>query len=505
MARWQLADSSLYELPTDKHHNYRGLNVFTLSELKSVSGITKRNEKITGQIQSPLFTLSPEERIGIMQTSSYVHAVISSRMNRISSLNWEVIHKKEIEDEFVCKFRDLRDIYNERSDMSSLEDLLIRHKIRLTLKQELPDLKDDFSNFDASLLRYKKRYQRNINQSKNEITTWINNSNIEDDFIDFTKKWVESLLVHGAVSIYKDYTNEKLDNFYILPGGTVYPLRSYHVGSYMAYAQMILGTMPKIYFADEITFTNYLPSACRSYGYVPLDALINKIAEQILFDQLAAERADGTKPPEKLIIFGDQRNPFGDLTGEIQLPVNPNEQKRIEEKVNTARKGAIATLSGIGTPIIADISKADTFAAQAQRQDKLLRDIALVYNMTNMEINLAGGEFTSGKETSESQSDIEEGKGTRPIIQKLELIMNRDIIPYRFGTDFVFKFSQELNEYAQIKLDAMRASSGTWTRNEIRVDRGDTPIFEEGNDSLQQAGPQPDGSEANPLNMKAVE
>ena len=316
-------------------------------------------------------------------------------------------------------------------------------------------------------------------------------------------------MIHGASSIYKEYMNvNTLENFYVLPGGTVYPLRGIHVGSFVGYAQVVVGYMPKIYFQDEMTFTNYLPSAARSYGYVPLDALINKISEQILFDQFAAERADGTKEPEKLIVFGDNRSLYGDLTGDISLPMNPDEQKRIEEKINTIRKGAIATLSGVGTPVVEDISKADTFQQQSDRQDKLLRDIALVFNMTNMEINLAGGEFTSGKETSETQAEIEEGKGTQPIIQKIQSILNKRILPFRFGTDYIFQYKKGLSDFEQVKLDTMKQQSGTYTRNEIRIDRGDEPILEEGNDSLnqqQQQGGQPGESPFNPLNTRSVE
>lgn len=508
MPRYTIADSSTFNLPDDRHKNYRGLNVFTLSELRGITGVTKRGEFMTGSIQMPLFTLMPEERMGIMQTSAYVQAVIGSRMQRISSLEWAVTQKQGIEDRIYGQAKDLKELFDEFDDPSNLKHLLLRLKVKSILQKELPDLKDDLSNFPKAMLRYKKRYEKKVSQSKQEIIDWINQPNLEDDFADFTKKWVESLMVHGAVSMYKEYLQEtKLDNFYILPGGTMFPLRSVHVGNYVAYAQVVVGYMPKIYFQDEVTFSNYLPSAARSYGYVPMDALVNKVAEQLLFDQFAAERADGTKEPEKLVIFGDNKIPFGDLTGEITLPMDTNEQKRIEEKINTIRKGAVATLSGVGHPIVTDISKADTFPAQSDRQDKLLRDIALVFNMTNMEINLAGGEFTTGKETSESQREIEEGKGSKPIAQKYQSIINKDILPYRFGTSWLFEYKNALNEFEQVKLDALKMQSGTYTKNEIREARGEEPIFEEGNDSLkdQQQRSPADGSPFAPFNTRNIE
>jgi hypothetical protein len=503
---YHLADSSLYDLTYSKGNNRRGLNVFTLSELRGVSGRTKRGEFITGTIQDPLFTLTPDERIQIMKSCAYVQAVVSSRMNRIASLEWDIVSKEKLEDKKYYRMKHLKEMFDEHDNLADLNDLTLRYRAKLMLQQELPGLKDDLSNFDSSVRRWKKNIKLGNQDSIQEIKDWIAQPNLEDEFDDFVKKYVESLMVHGATGIYKEIVNDRLENLYILPGGTVYPLRSLNVGSYVAYAQIVSGYMPAIYFQDEMGFVNYLPSAARSYGYVPLDALVNKVAEELLFEQAAAERADGTKEPEKLLVMGKQLSPFGtDLTGDLDLPLPKEEQARIQEIVNTAIKGAIRVISGYGTPQIVDISKADTFQAQSDRQDKLLRDIALIYGMTNMEINLTGSEFTSGRETSESQAEIEEGKGTRPVIKKFESFINKNALPYRFGTKFEFQYKKGMTDYEQAELDAMLTQTGTWTKNEIREARGNDAIMEEGNDSLQQQQPQaPDGSQLNPINMKAI-
>lgn len=504
MPRYVIADTTLPDNITRGSENARGMNVFTLSELRGVTGRTKTGGLIRGKMQYFLFGLSPEERISIMQSSSYVQAVISSRMNRISSLEWDVIPKKENQDEIVNSIKRFKQIFTEMDDPSSVKHLVTRLKIANGLIKEMPELKPDLSNFDTALIRYKKKLDKQITQSKQHIVDWLSEPNTEDEFDDWIKKFVESYMLHGSAAIYKEWEGNQLDNFYMLPGGTVYPMRGEHVGMPTAYIQMGYEYFPKIYFKDEVIFVNYLPSAARSHGYVPLDSLVFKVSEQLLFDQFAAERADGTKEPEKLIVFGDQKTPFGDLTGELDLPMHTDEQKRIEEKLNTIRKGAIATISGVGHPVVEDISKADTFAAQSERQDKLLRDIALVFNMTNMEINLAGGEFTSGRETSETQGEIEEGKGTRPIIQKIETIINRSLLPYRFGSEFIFKYKKGLTELEQTNLDTAKKQSGTYTNNEIRIQRGDDPIIGEGNDDLPSDQQQPDGTQAAPFNMRAM-
>jgi len=507
MYRYTIADSTLFNPYGEKDKNPRGLNIWTLTELRRITGQSKSGEFIQGSVQYPMFTLDPFEREMIMQSTCYVQAVVTSRMNRISSLDWTVIKDSDILDETIDQLRDLKAIFDEYDNLQDLTHIVLRNKIYLTAKQKLFALRRDMSNFNGCLLRYKKKMKRASGKSAQQIIDWLAEPNMEDDFEDFLKKYVESLMVHGATAIFKEVLGNQIDNFYVLPGGSVLPLRGEVVGSYVGYAQIIENHIPKIYFQNEIAFINYIPSATRSYGYVPLDALINKITEQLLFDQFAAERADGTKEPEKLIAFGDNKSLFGDLTGDINLPMDKAEQKRIEEKVNTLRKGAIVTLSGAGTPVVVDISKADTFSAQSERQDKLLRDIALLFNMTNMEVNLAGGQFTSGKETSESQSEIEEGKGTRPIIKKIESLINKQLLPFRFGTGFTFQFQKGRTEEQQAQLDTLRWNSGTWTKNQVIEDRGDDPIPGEENDKLPESGqPQttPDGSQVNPFNMRNI-
>ncbi len=492
MPKYYLADTTLPDNLNRNLRNARGINVFTTSELRGITGRTKSNELIRGEMQYYLFGLSPIERINIMQSSAYIQAIISSRMNRISSLEWDMVPKHEMEDKNVENLKNIKQIFSEMDNPGDLKHLMTRLKIYNILQKEMPELKQDLSNFDTSLIRYKKRIDQIESRSKQEIVDWI-------------KKFVGSFLLHGAAAVYKDYINNKLDNFYVLPGGTVYPLRGVAVGAPVSYVQIIHEDFPKMYFKDEITFANYIPSSERSHGYVPLDSLVFKVSEQLLFDQFAAERADGTKEPEKLIVFGDNKSLFNaDLTGEVSLPMDKEEQRRIEEKLNTIRKGAIATISGIGTPVVTDISKADTFAAQSDRQDKLLRDSALVFNMTNMEVNLAGGQFTSGKETSETQGEIEEGKGTRPIIQKIQTIINKDILMYRFGSYFEFQYKKGMTELEQVELDSRKMQSGSYTPNEVRLQRGADPIISEGNDQLPQTQQQPDGSQSNPLNMRAM-
>jgi hypothetical protein len=218
-----------------------------------------------------------------------------------------------------------------------------------------------------------------------EIEDWLAQPNINDSWADYAKKWVFDLMVHGSSATYKEIIDDKIENFYTLPGGTVLPVRSQYVGGVGAYVQIIPAMEPQLFFQDELSYTTYVPISSQSYGAIPIEALVNKVAESLLFDKLMAEQADGTRPPDKVVVFGDT-TPFGGTLGEFKddftLPMGKAEQRRLEVKLNESKKGAIATLSGVGHPLVLDMTRENTMGVQMERQKMIREEVALVFNMS---------------------------------------------------------------------------------------------------------------------------
>ena len=486
----------------------RGLNIYNITELQGITAINKHGETSTGTTERPLFLLSIDDRIEMFKRTTMLQGVITGRAKRIAGLNWKVIRKTKDDDRILAFLKEYKELYDELEGTTDIKMLATKFMMKKKLKERMPELMDDMSNFKPALRRLKRKMNRRDEDTSTEIEEWMKTPNIHDTFATLIHRWIVDLMIHGSVGLYKEYDiQKKLSNFYVLPGGTVFPYRSPTVGGVSAYFQIIPTFEPKIYYDDEIAFSSYIPTSWSSYGEVPVEALINKVAETLMFDRRSADQADGTVPPEKLIIFGQNPSPFGGLTqtGEFELPMEKAEQKRIETKLNTARKEAIATLSGVGKPVVMDISKADTYSAQSDRQDKLLRDMALIYNMSNMEVNLAGGDFTSGKETSDSQKEIDQEKGVGPILKSIEELINRQILPFRFGYDFEFKFDVEPSEQEQVELEEKKMRTKTYAVNEIRESRGDDVFPDEKYDIPEEGVQQPpDGSEMDPLNMRSM-
>ena len=447
-------------LPASKEEiRKRGLNIYTMAEVVGVVGRAKDGTLVQGTIEVPLFGLSIYDRIALAQKVDSVFGVVTGRSNRISGLEWTVTKESKQEDKIEEGLKMAKQIYDEyATDGRSPKNIIVRGRMVRQISSVLPDVLPDLSNFSQSMMRWRKRIQMRNTDESQQIIDWLHEPNSEDDFEDFLKKWVGDLMIHGGDAIYKEYVSGRLENLYHLPGGSTIPLRERFVGPQRMFIQAMPGLDPKVYFTDEITWSSYFPQSGIGYGLIPLEALVNKLAETLFFDQRAAEMADGTVPPEKVVIFGEN-TPFGDLTGEeaLQVPLSEHEATRLEVLLNQPRKDAIRVLSGVGQPTTLDLSRADTFNYQAQRQKDIREACAFVYNMSNMEINATGSGDTSGRSTSEAQADIEKEKGIYPMVKIIENKLNREMINLRFGSGYLFEFKSGLTDEQQVDMEIGRA------------------------------------------------
>jgi hypothetical protein len=486
--------------------NKRGMNVYTISQLMAITGKDKDGKHLTGTYDQSIFYLNYDERIQIFRLCSPVNAVVSNRMNVIAGLDFDIVSDKKNEDKIAEQLKNYRDFYKEIEKQIDIKYVIAKGSIVRDVQYILPDCLPDLSNFDKAMLRWKKRIQLVNAEESDWIKEWILQPNVNDRYEEFIKKIIFDLLIHGNFAIYKESLGGKIENLYALPGGTVIPLKNKFVSGTNAYVQ-VTNRMdePQIFFSDEISYANYMPSTARAYGFIPLEALINKIAESLLFDRLMADQADGTKPPEKMIIIAEN-SPFGDLGKEFQIPIDPDEQQRIEAKVNAPKKNAIMTFSG-NTVQVVDLSRENTMSIQMQRQKDIREEVGMVFQATSMEMNLAGGDNVSGRSTAEAQREIYFSRGINPIIKTIEQVYNRDILPFRFGAGWKLEYKAGKDETEEMELLQRKVQTGLYSVNELRIDElNENPFPGEQFDVPSAAAPQqPDGSNVNPFNFKGIE
>ncbi len=482
----------------------RGYQVYFTSELLKEYARDKSGNMVMSTRDEPYFVLSPEQRVKISQFCTPVLGIVSSRMNRISAKKFIVTSDKEQEDLIVDRMRDINNLIKEYQNVTDKSYIIARARLIVFLRERLFDLKPDLSNFDACLLRWSKGIKYQKKEVCDQIKSWLEQPNQNDTWQDFVKQWIYDEMIHGASAIYKQSMNNKLENMTLLPGGTVLPIRDKYVTTKTAYLQIIPNQTPLMYYSDELIFNRYLPISCRSYGIVPLEALVNKVAESLLFDKLMAEQADGTKLPEKMVLI-TENNMFGDETV-TKLPISKGEQKRIEKKVNTPLKGGVMTFSGNNVAVI-DLTRENTMGIQMQRQKDIREDVALVYNMTSMEVNLTGSEDVSGRQTAEQQAEIEQGKGTLPMMAMMEYRLNKEAIPFRVSASgYSVTFQSEKNEKEELEKWRTKLATGLFSVNQILVeDLNRNPFDKEEFNYPPNSQMTPDGSKINPFNFKNME
>lgn len=463
----------------------RGYSVYNLTDTVPVTAIDKRGNLQTVTYERPQYTLSISERIGIARMSAMVFGVIASRMNRVGALDWHIREDQKETEKEIEKMDMLYGIFKEWEDVTDPRAQTMRGMIVAKLRQRMPDLRMDMQNFRQALMRYRKRCDRSAANKTQDMEEWLTEPNADHSFEEFLKMWMWDLHVHGSFAYYKQAEKGVVNSLHPLPGGTVTPLKDRFVGGAVGYVQtMPTEATPQLMFNDEVSFSRWLPTTAASYGMVPLEALVNKVSEQLLFDQKAASEADGTKPPEKAVVFSED-SPFGDLDQALDTPMDSSEQKRVEMALNEQRQHVIRTLSGVGTPTVLDLSRSDIFASQSQRQEQLKQDVALVFGASNSEVNLTGSENTSGRATSESEERIEYKRGMMPLLKIIEDKLNRDVLPFRFGPGFKFEFDSGMSEAEQTDMAAKKNQSGVYAVNEVRAELGLDPFPEDEYDRPQ--------------------
>jgi phage portal protein BeeE len=460
-----------------------------------VSGRDKHGEMVSGKYEQSLFYLSIDERVSIFRLCAPVHAIVSGRMSRISGIPFEIVCNKTEEDRDAERLKNLAAVFKEYSGAEDIKYQVAAGRMRQLIMEVLPDVLPDLSNFEKALYRWKKRLDVIKVDRGEEIKHWLMQPNQDDNWEDFIKKYIFDLMIHGQAVIYKEALHGKIENFYIMPGGTVMPLKDRFLGGATAYVQIISGYEPKIYFSDEVCYSRYIPSSARAYGMVPLECLVNKVAETMFFDKLMAEQADGTKLPEKMIVVADN-SPFGAAgDSEFKVPMDVNEQTRLETKANTPKRGAIMTFSG-NTVTVVDLSRENTMALQTERQKDVRNEVALVFAATPMEVNLANSEGTSGRSTAEAQQEIMHQRGVLPLLQQIERAMSDHIIPFRFGWGYRLEYDTGRDEKEELDILVKKMQTGLFSVNEIRIEDLNKDPFDgkQYNEPSQAQQPQPGSS-----------
>jgi hypothetical protein len=377
----------------------------------------------------------------------YLRGVVDNRCQAIKSVDWTVTPFKRMEDEIAEEIRTCKEIMEENAgQLPWTRSWFIAEECERRIRQRLPDLLFDFSNYDQALARNMRKMRRQQTDSADQIREFYMRLNNQQTWAQWVHGYMADKMIHGRAAG-RRFDDGRLMNF---PGGTLYRIRSERLGEwqlFIQYASEFANIMtPQIFYEDEVYNEPYIINSFFADGLTPIDALILIATEVLKFDEKMVEWADDERPPDKLVAFG--RQPQGLNPGEFPAddPLPPDEQRRIEYKLNERTKdGPVATVSGVGTPMLLDLTGADTFAFQQMRSKDHKNLVGLLFQATPMELNEAGSADTSGRNTSDAQADILMSRGVMPLTGGLEDQMNLYEIPRTFGPGWVFRLEAPRN------------------------------------------------------------
>lgn len=470
------------------YYGGRGFQVISSNEIIKLTALDKHNKERETEVQLKYSSVDPMIALQVYQKCSPVFGIVNKRAFRVSSTNWDIIPVKKIEDEIAVKLKDAHSIYKEYEGDSSMESIRIQLESLKLIYSNLPTVRNDLSNFDSALFRTMRQIRHSESNRCNEIEDFLAYPSPGLSMSDLLKIIVSDLQVHGRIALVKQILGDgKLGNIKPLSGGTVYPIKTiYASNSVEGYVQIVDSLeSPQVFFSDEIMFSHYMPNSAVSYGMTPIDAMINLMTEFLYFEEQGKNKADGNEPPQKLIVFG-QPNEFGQEDG--SETIDPDEQRRVENKLNRNQKRkAIATLTGYGTPISIDLSNNDIYNSLMQRQEQILKFVAIAFSASNNEIN----DNNDNLATSKVNERYDYSSGIAPIYGTIEDMFNYEYLNYKYGGNYIFKFNPILDEKEKFELAKLKKDSGLMDINEIRVkDLGLEPYPESDYSRPSGANPQ---------------
>lgn len=485
----------------------RGYIILNLTQLRNKSGHTASGGTYSGRVDTFRDILLPQDRNTIIMLFTPLFSIISNVAKMISSIKYsfqaEKHHIDRIEHELRKYYsinQDYNNYYEMTKDVKYLIQSLFLKKIMIDFLAEyglLPDL----SNFEKSMLFWKRDVQFYKIDHQRFINEWFEHPNEMDTQEEYIEKWIYDYMVHGATASYIDCNH----NPWILAGGTV---RQYYERTITELKRKGVGyvqILPVInrafsYLHSEIDYTRFMPVSWRATGLNPVENLLTEIIEFGNFDQLATELSNKETPPSKMVLLL-RKNEIGNIDEKdivkILEETTEESQERLEEKLKEPVKGGIVTHRGDNV-VVVDLSRTDYMIPGSQRQQELKKRFAMTFGLTSLDMNEM---VEINRATSETEYNLMKARAVMPILSKFRNHIN-NVIRRKFGR-FTLEIGSSGNEIDWGKINQIK-QSGVTTVNEIRTQELNLmPLPQEEADQLP--GTQPPGqNEANPFLIRNV-
>ncbi|TGK36231.1 phage portal protein [Leptospira andrefontaineae] len=415
---------------------------------------TLRNAKV--KVLNNWFSLDPWQCLEIFKLNHNVFSLVTQRSQILAGLDRKVVPSRSIEDEIADDLKALKWRYDQIDDADiNLYSKARKEKYYLEIWRYLGsfELKQDLSNFTGCLRMWSKFQKKEMGISCAQIEDWMQvtkkfeivdegvyrEANVQG-FNEYVLQWAQDMLIHGRAATQNP--NDFFDGLWVLPGGSVFPVPGIKAGMPEFYIQLMYGMSgygmqePQFFLPTDLAMSFYMPNSAVVYGMKPLDAVVQQISENFNFATFMAEHANQEKPPQYVIFVVDSNMqlPTGEQMNDF-TKVDPRDLERQEQILNEKQKDkAVRMLKQKGNDAkLFDLSKENTIADHAAREDKIEKIIGRVFGATPNELGVTDTGGMIAKAGAESQRELYNLQSIKPLATALEKLFTFEIFPNRFG------------------------------------------------------------------------
>lgn len=369
-------------------------------------------------------------------------------------------------------------------------------------KITFPQLRNFANSFDLCRLMIETRKDQVVNRpwvirvkplpgekKKDRLAREANNPNVAkltqflqkpDGFRPFPlwiRMWLEEMLALDAATIYpvRNVLGQPF-RLRVIAGDTITPLVDEHgcvpEPPNPAYQQIILGlptsnlmagSEPKKYAADELIYSPRNPRANSRYGFGPVEQIITTL--QIAANWQYSVKAHFT---EGNVPEGIMPMPKDWTVGQI---------KEFTNWLNSMLAGNLAQRSRM-IPVPSSEQPVqfpkDESLIDPTISEYLIRVVAFAFSVSPQNLLKQ-----VNRGTAKESSDVAQIEGLEPALKHIETVMNVNVIQGFFGiqdVEFAYVDEQEMDPLKQAQVDQIYLNTGTDTRNEVRDRRGMDPL-----------------------------
>ncbi len=312
-------------------------------------------------------------------------------------------------------------------------------------------------------------------EAAREASRWLRNPVVGKTWQQMMTMFTTDLLVYDAGVLEKAKTGDTLDELVPRRGDDFWPVTD-KAGTVEGYVQEVNGSTVK-FETDELVYVNLYCNTTTPRGMPIIESLLSEVISALRGSERLMSTLDiGEIPPGFLYLTGIAGKAAEDVINSFVNDAGKDHKMRVLHFPSKASGSADWVHMGY-TPKELQLESLLT---------KVTRTIWRLFGVFPVEMGATDG---MPRATAQVQLDASASHLLRPILELVQEVFTAQVLPLLIDEkwlgilEFKFDFTRDLTPAEQktvAEADKIRVDQGLNSRNEIRVQRGEVPLGEEG-------------------------